>query len=81
MESNAKLRPLWTFDEIVTVLGGPSAVGRMTGCTSSAVCNWRSKCGRFPARYYVAMRDELAARGYFGPPALWGQVGLHAVAA
>lgn len=81
MEMNVQLKPLWTFDEVVAALGGPASVGRMTGNPASAVCNWRSKRQRFPSKYYVAMRDELAARGFSAPCALWGQVGLHQVAA
>lgn len=70
------MQPLWSFDDVVTALGGPAAVGRMTGNPPSAVCNWRTKRQRFPSKYYVAMRDELSARGYYAPMGLWGQVAL-----
>jgi len=53
----------------------------MTGNPPAAVCNWKARRLRFPSKYYVAMRDELAARGFSAPCALWGQVGLHNIAA
>jgi hypothetical protein len=81
MEMNAQLQPLWTFDEVVAALGGTASVGRMTGNPPAAVCNWKARRLRFPSKYYVAMRDELAARGFSAPCALWGQVGLHNIAA
>lgn len=71
-------QPLWTFDEVVRSLGGPAAVGRMTGTSAASVCGWRDKRSRFPSKYYVAMRDELAQRGFYAPCALWGQVALAA---
>ena len=66
-----RLRPIWTFNEVVEVLGGPVAVGRLTGQTCAAVCNWRRHRGLFPSKYYFCMREALADEGYFAPISLW----------
>ena len=70
-----RLRPIWTFNEVVEVLGGPVAVGRLTGQTCAAVCNWRRHRGIFPRKYYFCMREALADEGYFAPISLWGFYG------
>ena len=56
-----RLQPLWTFNEVVDALGGPVAVGRFTGQSCAAVCNWRSVSRLFPSKYYFAMQGR--ARG------------------
>jgi hypothetical protein len=68
------MQPLHTFDDVVTALGGPAAVGRLTSNPTCAVCNWRKKRDRFPAKYFDAMRTALAERGFVAPATLWGQV-------
>jgi hypothetical protein len=70
-----RLQPIWTFNEVVDVLGGPVAVGRLTGQTCAAVCNWRRHRGLFPSKYYFCMREALADEGYFAPISLWGFYG------
>jgi hypothetical protein len=70
-----RLRPIWTFNEVIEVLGGPVAVGRLTGQTCAAVCNWRRHRGLFPSKYYFCMREALADEGYFAPISLWGFYG------
>jgi hypothetical protein len=70
-----RLQPIWTFNEVVEVLGGPVAVGRLTGQTCAAVCNWRRHRGLFPSKYYFCMREALADDGYFAPISLWGFYG------
>lgn len=70
------MKQLLTFNEVVAALGGPATVAKMTRQMTSAVSNWRSKRGKFPSKYYVGMRDELARRGYYASPELWGQVAL-----
>ncbi|WP_338834765.1 hypothetical protein [Bradyrhizobium septentrionale] len=69
------LQPLWTFNDVVDALGGPVAVGRITGQTCAAVCNWRRYRGLFPSKYYFCMRAALADEGYFAPISLWGFYG------
>jgi len=70
------MHPLRTFDDVLKAFGGAQALGRITNHRASAICNWRSKQGRFPSKYYRSMRDELARRGYHAPHELWGQVDL-----
>jgi hypothetical protein len=70
-----RLKPLWTFKKVVDALGGPVAVGRITGQTCAAVCNWRRYNGRFPSKYYFCMRAALADEGHFAPISLWGFYG------
>jgi hypothetical protein len=70
-----RLQPLWSFKEVVDALGGPVAVGRLTGQTCAAVCNWRRYRGLFPSKYYFCMRAALADEGYFAPISLWGFYG------
>lgn len=71
-----RLLPLWTFNDVVDVLGGPVAVGRLCGGqTCSCVCNWRSYNRMFPSKYYFVMRAALADEGYFAPISLWGFYG------
>ena len=67
---------LKSFDEVVTVFGGPAVLARMTSNRTSAVWNWRTKRGRFPSKFYKAMTKALAAKGFKASPGLWGQVKL-----
>jgi hypothetical protein len=67
-----RLRQLCTYNAVVEALGGPVAVGRLTGQTCAAVCNWRSYNGLFPTKYYFTLQDALADRGYSAPRWLWG---------
>ena len=66
------LQSLETYNDVVDALGGPVAVGRLTGQTCAAVCNWRRYRGLFPSKYYLCMQDALAAAGYLAPHQLWG---------
>jgi hypothetical protein len=59
---------------LIQVLGGTSALARLVDVVPSAVSNWR-RLGRFPARLYLQMRDELADRGVFAERHLWGMSG------
>jgi hypothetical protein len=72
---HSQTRELETFDDVVAVLGGIGAVGRICeGQNSAAVCNWKRRRSRFPTKYYIVMKDELDARGASAPPRLWGFV-------
>jgi hypothetical protein len=59
---------------LIQVLGGTSALARLVDVVPSAVSNWR-RLGRFPARLYLQMRDELADRGVLAERHLWGMSG------
>lgn len=81
------MTPLWSFDEVVAVLGGPSAVGRLCNQPASAVCNWRrAKNGagempRFPPKYYWVLKAALEDKGCYAPLDLFGFVGTFAKSA
>jgi hypothetical protein len=66
------MTPLFDFDSVVRALGGPTAVGRLTGNLGQAVCNWRSQRGLFPAKHYFVMREALAEKGFYAPISLFG---------
>lgn len=70
-----RLQMLFTFNEVVDVLGGPVRLGKLTGQSCAAVCNWRRHRGVFPSKYFPCMRDALAAEGYCAPEYLWGFYG------
>jgi len=66
-------RHLKTFDQVVNALGGKAEVGALCNNQNiAAVCNWKRRRSRFPAKYFVVMQDELNARGYSAPHKLWG---------
>jgi hypothetical protein len=72
-----QLRPLWTYDEVLDALDGPGAVGKLTGQSCSAVCNWKRLRGVFPSKYYFTIKSALADRGYYAPISLFGFHGAH----
>ena len=74
MQQQHEIRKLETFDDVVDVLGGIGAVGRMLDQDSAAVCNWKRRRSRFPTKYYKIMMRELDARGASAPDRLWGLV-------
>jgi len=56
--------------EIVTQLGGPSAVGNLFGFSHSAVCHWVAR-GFFPAATFPVIRDRIAELGHQVDEDLW----------
>jgi hypothetical protein len=72
MTQHETLKPLWTFNAVLDVLGGPGEVGKLTDQTSAAVCNWRRLRGLFPSKYYFTMKAALADRGFYAPISLFG---------
>jgi hypothetical protein len=68
-------RELQTFDAVVEALGGKREVARICDDQdTAAVCNWRRRRSLFPTKYYIVMKEELAARGVDAPHRLWGFV-------
>jgi hypothetical protein len=67
------MTPLFDFDSVVDVLGGPTAVARLTyHRASQSVCNWRNKRGRlFPAKHYFVIKCALAEKGFLVPISLF----------
>jgi hypothetical protein len=62
---------LTTFDAVVDVLGGMSALATLTGRSRTAVSNWRCQQGCFPARTYFVITSELQRRGFSAHRSLW----------
>jgi hypothetical protein len=61
---------LETATEVIDLLGGNAAVGRLTSSTPKAVSNWRG-FGRFPATTYLVIKAELIRHGHSAPDHLW----------
>jgi hypothetical protein len=69
----SRFQQLDSFDAVVEALGGKAATGELCdGQNTAAVCNWKRRRERFPAKYYPEMIDELNARGFDAPMTLWG---------
>jgi hypothetical protein len=64
-QGNSMLQPLWEFNDVLDALGGGSAVARLCEQQPSAVSNWRRRHGRFPCKYYLALRCALEDRGFY----------------
>ena len=56
--------------EIIDVLGGNTAVARLTSTTPKAVSNWRG-FGKFPANTFLVIKSELVRLGMNAPDHLW----------
>ena len=61
------LKPLWTYDDVVAALGGKKGVGKLTRQPPHAVNAWQKQRGKFPTKYYFAMKGALADAGYWAP--------------
>lgn len=73
---------LRNFDDVIKVLGGPTAVGRLTGQLASGVCNWkRPPRPAFPPKYYLIISAALEERGYTAHARLYGFVNVRKNAA
>ncbi|MFO0236941.1 MAG: hypothetical protein ACK53Z_02875 [Betaproteobacteria bacterium] len=59
-----------TPQQIIDLLGGTSAVARMTERSAQAVSNWRSR--GLPSDVFLIMADALKAKGIEADPSLWG---------
>jgi hypothetical protein len=61
----AMLTPLWSAQDVIKVLGGTSAVARLTKSKPSAVSSWkRDGQSRIPSRHYPTIVEELARHGF-----------------
>ena len=58
--------------EIIDALGGPAAVGRLTGYSGKAVWNWRQR--GFPRRTLLVLRPAIEKQGIRAPDTLWGML-------
>jgi hypothetical protein len=65
------MRTLWTFNEIVDALGGPTLTARVAGGNNvAAVGVWRRR-NQFPCKYYPVMKAALETLGFKAPIELW----------
>jgi len=64
-------RTLSTFDAVVCELGGIKHVAKLANVTSGAVCHWRTRGGRFPAKLMERIQAELMVRGAVAARCLW----------
>lgn len=60
-------RRLTSFDHVIQALGGLKAVAALLRVTPAAVCHWRARTGRFPARTHARIDAELARMGATAP--------------
>lgn len=47
------------YDDVVNVIGGVGEVADLCGVSHSAVSEWRSKTGLFPAQHFFLISREL----------------------
>jgi hypothetical protein len=64
------LTPIRSVSELVEVLGGPTAVGRIVGRKPAAVCQWRA--ATIPPEHYLVVREACKERGFYVPTTLFG---------
>ncbi len=55
--------------EVIAVLGGPTAVGKLFDVRPNAVSQWKTR--GFPPETYVALMAALAEKGFSAPASLW----------
>jgi hypothetical protein len=72
------MRTLWTFDEIVDALGGPTLTARLAGGNNvAAVGVWRRR-NQFPCKYHPVMKSALETLGFKAPIEFWSFYIAHA---
>jgi len=59
-----------TARKVVAALGGLKATAQLVGVDIRSASRWQV-AGKFPARTYKRLANELAARGLEAPDALW----------
>jgi hypothetical protein len=69
------MTPLWKVEDVIKVLGGPSAAARIAKRKSpGTVCSWSTK-GQIPPRLYFVIAAALEDKGFYASPALFGFLG------
>lgn len=74
------MRMLNTVDDVIKVLGGPAAVGRLTDQPTSGVCNWKrgwkGDTPHFPPKYFPTIQEALKEHGCSAAPFLFAFHGV-----
>ncbi len=73
MSARSESRLLETTADVMSALGGASAVSALTGARYKTVWPW-GDAATFPSRYYVVMTWALRRKRLRAPPSLWDQV-------
>lgn len=60
-----------TVGDVITNLGGPNEVARLTGSKPQAVYNWLRE-DRIPAKFFLLMSRELERKSMNAPLRVWG---------
>jgi hypothetical protein len=68
------VKVLKTMAAVISALGGPGKVAKLTGRKSTHLHNWQNDTGRFPAKTHPVMQAALTAKGYSAPDELWGVI-------
>jgi hypothetical protein len=69
------MTPLWKVEDVIKVLGGPSAAARLTRRRSpGTVCSWSTK-GQIPPKFYMVIKTALEDKGFYASPAIFGFLG------
>jgi len=64
---------LTTPKDVIKELGGAKKVSDLTGVKINAVVEW-GRGGRIPSKMFLFSSAELARRGKYAPPAVFGMV-------
>lgn len=71
MSELANSEKLETVADLITALGGPTAISKLFDppLTPNAVGNWRER--GLPPETFIVLTTALNARGFYAPPSLW----------
>ena len=62
---------VYTLDELIAALGGPSQTTRFFNISKQTLYNWRRRAGRLPVERYFEQRGLLREEGIFAHSGLW----------
>jgi hypothetical protein len=65
---------LQTVQDVIDVLGGAAAVGRLAGLKAQLITDHRARHNRLPSSTYLVLTKKLGDLGYTAPAKLWGVV-------
>jgi hypothetical protein len=65
---------LQTVQDVIDVLGGVAAVGRLAGLKAQLITDHQARHNRLPSSTYLVLTKRLGDIGYTAPAKLWGIV-------